>query len=121
MGFERVASRAELAARGMLGVRIRGIDVGLFDIEGAVHAMENRCPHAGVPLTDGTLDGRIVECNAHGWRFDVRTGFRPEAADGFPIPCFAVRVEAGDIYVDLDQCLNLPRRVRRQEPEGDRS
>ena len=73
--------------------------------------MENACPHAGDPLSEGFLDGCVVTCPSHGWAFDVRTGHRPEDADGFPIPCFAVRVVDGGGEVDLDQVTN--RRPRR--------
>jgi len=92
-----------------LCVTIDGIDVGIFRVEGEIIAIENRCPHAGDPLSEGTLTGSVVACRAHGWEFDVRTGFRPEDADGFPIPRFAVRIKEGHVEVDLAQTLNLPR------------
>lgn len=51
-----------------------GTEVALFNIGGAFHAIENFCPHKGYPLADSRLYGGIVECDWHGWRFDVRTG-----------------------------------------------
>jgi len=89
-----------------LCVRIAGIDVGLFRVGDEICAMENQCPHAGDPLSEGLLEGSIVTCRAHGWRFDVRTGFPPSDADGFPIPCFAVRIVEGSVEVDLEAPLN---------------
>ena len=73
-------------------------------------AMEDACPHAGVPLSDGTLEGGVITCRAHGWPFDVRTGFAPDDDDGFPIPCFAVEVRDGEVFVDLDDRVNRRRR-----------
>ena len=110
MAFEKVAREADVPTGRGLCVRIRGIDVGLFRVEEEIHAMENRCPHAGDPLSEGSLETGIVTCGAHGWRFDVRTGHRPEDGDGFPIPCFAVRVVDGCVEVDLDAPRNLRRR-----------
>jgi 3-phenylpropionate/trans-cinnamate dioxygenase ferredoxin subunit len=72
--------------------------------------MENACPHAGLPLSEGSLDGCVVTCTAHGWTFDVRTGFAPGENDGFPIPCFQVRVEDGHVHVDITEPTNLRRR-----------
>lgn len=112
MAFRRVARVSELPERKGLCVQIDGIEVGLFRVGDRIHALENRCPHAGDPLSEGTLEGGVVICRAHGWDFDVRTGFRPGHADGFPIPCFAVRVEGDDIEVDLEQPVNLRRRGR---------
>ena len=102
VAFENVARLSEIPVGRGLCVRIRGIEVGLFRVGEAVYAMENRCPHAGDPLSEGLLEGPVVFCRAHGWKFDVRTGFRPDDADGFPIPCFEVRIVGDEIHVDLD-------------------
>lgn len=117
MAFRRVATLHELPERAGLCVRVDGIEVGLFRVGDQVHAMENPCPHAGDPLSEGRLEGAIVECAAHGWRFDVRTGFRPEDADGFPIPCFRVKLEGDAVFVDLEDPLN--RRPRRHHHPPD--
>ncbi len=81
VSFRRVATMSQLPAGRGLCVRIGGIDIGLFKVGSEVHAMENRCPHAGDPLSEGMLDGAIVTCAGHGWEFDVRTGFRPQDAE----------------------------------------
>lgn len=41
----------------------------LRDSQSAVHAMDDHCPHRGIPLSDGNFDGKTVECCYHGWRF----------------------------------------------------
>jgi nitrite reductase/ring-hydroxylating ferredoxin subunit len=51
-----------------------GTEVALFNINGKYSAIENFCPHKGYPLADSRLYGGIVECDLHGWRFDVSTG-----------------------------------------------
>lgn len=51
-----------------------GTELALFNVKGKFHAVENFCPHKGYPLADSRLYGNIVECDLHGWRFDVRTG-----------------------------------------------
>jgi nitrite reductase (NADH) small subunit/3-phenylpropionate/trans-cinnamate dioxygenase ferredoxin subunit len=51
-----------------------GGELALFNVNGRFYAIENFCPHKGAPLADSRLYGNIVECNLHGWRFDVRTG-----------------------------------------------
>ena len=110
MAFQRVARVSEIPEGRGLCVRVDGLEIGLFRVGDAVHAMENACPHRGLPLSEGRLEGAIVECEAHGWTFDVRTGFRPDDADGFPVPCFAVRVEDGEVWVDPQRPTNDRRR-----------
>lgn len=51
-----------------------GNELALFNIGGRFHAIENFCPHKGFPLADSRTYGNIVECDLHGWRFDVRNG-----------------------------------------------
>jgi nitrite reductase/ring-hydroxylating ferredoxin subunit len=113
MSFQRVARLADIPGHRGLCVRIDGIDIGLFSVGDQIYAMENRCPHAGDPLSEGELRGPIVVCRAHGWDFDVRTGFRPDNPDGFPIPCFPVRIEGGEVHVDIEDSINLSRRRSR--------
>ncbi len=48
-----------------------GISVLLTrDTQGNVFAMRDICPHRGIPLSDGSFDGKEIECCYHGWKFD---------------------------------------------------
>ncbi|HEX8181445.1 MAG TPA: Rieske 2Fe-2S domain-containing protein [Pyrinomonadaceae bacterium] len=51
-----------------------GKELALYNVGGSFHAIENFCPHRGAPLAEGQLCQHIVECDWHGWRFDVRSG-----------------------------------------------
>ena len=51
-----------------------GSELALFNVGGRFYAVENFCPHKGAPLADSRLYGNVVECDLHGWRFDVSTG-----------------------------------------------
>ena len=51
-----------------------GTEIALFNVNGKFSAIENFCPHKGYPLADSRLYGGIVECDLHGWRFDVSSG-----------------------------------------------
>jgi len=42
--------------------------------DGALHALANRCPHAGLPLEDGEVRGRVITCPFHGYTFDMQSG-----------------------------------------------
>lgn len=51
-----------------------GRELALYHVNGEFYATENLCPHQGAPLAAGTLCGHVIECDRHGWQFDVRTG-----------------------------------------------
>src|SRR2546427_7356751 len=46
----------------------------LFNVDGTYYAINNSCAHRGGPLGEGELDGRVVTCPWHAWRWDVTTG-----------------------------------------------
>lgn len=75
-----------------------GSEVALYNVNGNFHAIENFCPHKGFPLADSRLYGNVVECDHHGWRFDVASGTcitKPKCS----IESYEVRVVDGWIYV----------------------
>jgi 3-phenylpropionate/trans-cinnamate dioxygenase ferredoxin subunit len=86
--------------------RMRALTAGdvklvICHAEGAFYALENRCPHALVPLDAGRLEGCTLECPLHGGRLDVRDG-RPLAQPiRKPALTFAVRPVPGGIEIDL--------------------
>ncbi len=51
-----------------------GRELALYNVNGEFYATENFCPHKGAPLAEGRLCEQVIECDWHGWQFDVRTG-----------------------------------------------
>jgi toluene monooxygenase system ferredoxin subunit len=84
----------------MCGLVVDGLPVVLIDVDGEVHAWEDRCAHQRVKLSEGKLDGCELECAAHGWRYDVRTG-RGVNPIGAQLRRVAVRVQDGGVLVDV--------------------
>src|SRR5438445_9431823 len=70
----RVASLAELQAEGRLTVLAKPNVVALFEHNGQVYAVDNRCPHMGFPLDKGTVNDGILTCHWHHARFDLASG-----------------------------------------------
>jgi nitrite reductase (NADH) small subunit len=55
-------------------VTVDGRWVGLFNLEGEYHAIDNICLHRGGPLHEGPRAGCLVTCPWHGWQYNVTTG-----------------------------------------------
>ena len=51
-----------------------GRELALYHVNGEFYATENFCPHQGAQLAQGTLCNHVIECEWHGWQFDVRSG-----------------------------------------------
>jgi 3-phenylpropionate/trans-cinnamate dioxygenase ferredoxin subunit len=71
-------------------------------LSGEVRAISDICTHEEIELSDGDLDGREVECPAHGSRFDVETGDVSGVPARDPITVYPVRVEGDQIFVEVD-------------------
>jgi 3-phenylpropionate/trans-cinnamate dioxygenase ferredoxin subunit len=82
-------------------VFIDGRSVVLFNVDGALHAIDNSCPHNGASLASGQLDGCMLRCPAHGLRFDLRTGCMA-GKGGLNLATFPVVAIAGNLVVSLD-------------------
>jgi nitrite reductase (NADH) small subunit len=81
-------------------VEVEGVLLTLCNVNGTFRAVDNTCPHAGGPLGEGSLNGEVLECPWHGWRFNVRTGERPENPE-ITVACLQVRVLGSDVQVKI--------------------
>ncbi|WP_329543832.1 bifunctional 3-phenylpropionate/cinnamic acid dioxygenase ferredoxin subunit [Streptomyces sp. NBC_01356] len=74
--------------------------IAVFNADGELYAVDDRCTHQEAYLSDGWLEGCLVECPLHSASFDLRTG-RPTGppATG-PVRVYAVEVRDGVVHVD---------------------
>ncbi len=76
----------------------------VFNIDGELHAIEDRCSHDDGPLCEGPVDwgDHTVICPRHGSKFEIKTGRVLNPPAYAPVETFPVRVdEAGMIKVDI--------------------
>jgi nitrite reductase/ring-hydroxylating ferredoxin subunit len=72
--FIRVASLDELKTKRCIVVRGTEHPIAVFYDNGSVHAVDNRCPHMGFPLSRGSVSDGILTCHWHHARFDLSSG-----------------------------------------------
>ena len=101
-GFITVSTVEDIPPGTGRTVEVHGILIALFNVDGTFYAIDNTCPHAGGPLGEGYLEGYIVECPWHRWRFNVQTGARPENPN-ITVACCPVRVEGNQVQVALPE------------------
>ena len=98
--YQRVAALADVPEGGCLAVEVSGCPVVLIRQGSAVSALENRCPHAGAPLSEGFLEGGRLTCSWHGWTFDATTGASLDDPS-LGVPAHSVRIDGGEVFVKL--------------------
>jgi nitrite reductase/ring-hydroxylating ferredoxin subunit len=73
-------------------------EVAIFNVDGTIYAMDDTCLHKGASLGTGKLEGNVVTCRAHGWRYDVTTGSTMNVP-GYGVASYPTKVVDGKILV----------------------
>ena len=100
MAKTKVADTRDLLPGQGAVVEAGGKALALFNVDGRFYALDNACRHRGGPLGEGDLDGPVVTCPWHAWRWDVTTGANG-ANPSLTATCYPVSVEAGAVFVEL--------------------
>ena len=98
-----VARLSDLAPGEAIDVTLGDLELAVVrDADGGVHALEDRCSHDEIALSDGDVEGCTIECWKHGSQFDLRTGRPLQLPADLPVRVFPVRVDEGrdEILVD---------------------
>ena len=98
-GLIHAGSLVHLERQGCTVVTGAGQTIAVFAHDDKVYALDNRCPHMGFPLSQGTVRDGVLTCHWHHARFDLATGctFDLFAGDNRSFP---VRVVDGQVWVD---------------------
>ncbi|OGR69100.1 MAG: hypothetical protein A2081_06235 [Elusimicrobia bacterium GWC2_61_19] len=78
----------------------KGLPVLLIRRGAEIYALENRCAHMGCPLAAGKLEGHVLQCPCHDWRFDIRDGKFLDAPE-LAIKTYAAEIKDGKVFVRL--------------------
>ena len=102
MPVHRVASTNELPPGSALAVEVAGRTIGLFNVDGAIYAIDNICTHDSAPLCEGVVTDGCVVCPWHGAQFDLATGqaLTPPAVED--VMSYEVVVSGDDVCVEID-------------------
>ena len=99
----RVCSVEDVPKGSTLAVAPEGIQIAIVHGEdGEFYAIYDECSHAEIPLSEGEVDGRTLECWLHGSRFDMRTGEPTGLPATEPVPVYPVEIRDGDVYISLE-------------------
>jgi 3-phenylpropionate/trans-cinnamate dioxygenase ferredoxin component len=104
MAFVRAARVDEVPQRGLVPLEVGGESIVLITTgDGGYYALKDECSHEDYPLSDGELmaDNERIECIYHGAKFNVKTGRAVALPAIRPVPSYEVKVEDGEILVDL--------------------
>ena len=97
----KVAVTKDLPPGASASFEVEGQTIAIFNVEGALYAIDDTCPHSGGPLSQGRVEGQKVTCPWHEADFDLRTGkvlCGPAFED---VKSYKVVVEGDEIKVEI--------------------
>ena len=98
--YHRLCAAADIAEGESRPFSVNGTHLALFRYEGRFHAVDNRCPHMGYPMSKGSIRDGVLICHWHHWEFDLNTG-GCFLTSGDDLKTFPVDVRDGCLYVGL--------------------
>ena len=113
----RAGTLDDLQRRECLVASGEGHNIAVFYHQNEIYAVDNRCPHMGFPLSQGSVEDGILTCHWHHARFDLESGgtFDPWADD---VRSFPVEVRDGEIWVDVSSQVDRVEHQRTRLREG---
>jgi len=108
-------AKDELQEGKMRALTVAGRDILLARVGDSYYATDDRCPHRGARLSEGSLAGTVVTCPGHGSQFDLRDGravrwlqgsgasstlvglFKPAK----PLHTYDTKTENNGVFIDL--------------------
>jgi nitrite reductase/ring-hydroxylating ferredoxin subunit len=82
---------------------IEGRHLAVYNVDGTFYATDDECTHGAASLSEGVVDGDVIECPLHFGAFHIPTGKPVAAPCSIPLRTYKVQVIDGDVIVDLDQ------------------
>ena len=85
---------------GLRVVKAAGRGLVIARLKDRLYAFDALCPHAGGPMGRAEVEGAIVSCPLHAWRFDLEKG-GAELHGYRCLPVKDVKIQAGAVYVAM--------------------
>ena len=70
----KVCSESQLKDGSVKTLKILARNVAVFRLQGTLYGLEADCKHMRASIAHGAIEGTIITCPAHGWRYDITTG-----------------------------------------------
>lgn len=96
-----VGALTDIPVRGARVIKTPGGCIAVFrTAENQAHALEDRCPHKGGPLSQGIVHGTSVTCPLHNWVISLTTG-EAQGADKGVVKTIPLRIDGGKLFIDV--------------------
>ena len=91
----------DVATGAALKVETHGLALAVFNVDGDYYVMNDTCTHGPGSLSEGYIEGDVVECNFHNGQFNIRTGEVVSPPCMIPMKTYPTTVENGKVVIEI--------------------
>ena len=84
-----------------LQVVARDLTLAVFNVAGQYYVMDDQCTHGPGSLSEGYIEGDVVECNFHNGQFNIRTGEVVSPPCMIPMKTYPTTIENGKVVIEI--------------------
>jgi nitrite reductase/ring-hydroxylating ferredoxin subunit len=95
-----LCSTADVTPGNALRVEAGDLTLAVFNVDGEFFVTDDMCTHGPGSLSEGYIDGDVVECNFHNGQFNIKTGEVVAPPCMIPVKTYPVAVENGRVTID---------------------
>ena len=96
-----LCSTADVAVGSVIKVEIQGLELAVFNVGGEFYVTDDHCTHGPGSLSEGYVEGDIVECNFHQGQFNIRTGEVVLPPCTIPVKAYPTSVRDGKVVIEV--------------------
>ena len=97
-----LCSAAEVAPGTALKVETGDLALAVFNVAGEFFVTDDLCTHGPGSLSEGYIEGDVVECNFHNGQFNIKTGAVVGPPCMVPVKTYKTMVEDGRVVIELE-------------------
>jgi biphenyl 2,3-dioxygenase ferredoxin component len=97
----QLCSVSDVPAGDVRKVETAGLTLAVFNLDGRFYVTDDACTHGPGSLSEGCIDGDVIECNFHQGAFNIRTGEVVLPPCMIPVRTYPALVEDGVVYIEV--------------------
>ncbi len=100
----RICALEDIKPGKSIRVKVGEVAIAIVRIpNGDVKALDDKCSHGEISLSEGFIDNETIECWAHGAKCDLNTG-KPLSLPAYePVATYEVLIDNGDIFLEIEE------------------
>ena len=96
-----LCNTTDVAPGSAIKIERDGLELAVFNVDGEFYVTDDQCTHGPGSLSEGYIDGDVVECNFHQGQFNIRTGEVVLPPCFVPVKTYPAAVRDGKVVIEV--------------------